>query len=141
MSVVITKEDTKKEGIMLLSDLKNTLNFLEDFEGLEDSIKKIKEDLIIAENVAMYFQAKRENKQEFNSCSWFDKYQSYVMNKTEDAREKLLEAIPSSVSFSPDLESIEKIFLMLDFEMELNEDLYYDVKRFLCKNFLLIDLK
>ena len=141
MSVVITKEDTKKEGIMLLSDLKNTLNFLEDFEGLEDSIKKIKEDLIIAENVAMYFQAKRENKQEFYSCSWFDKYQSYVMNKTEDAREKLLEAIPSSVSFSPDLESIEKIFLMLDFEMELNEDLYYDIKRFLCKNFLLIGLK
>ena len=141
MSVVITKEDTKKEGIMLLSDLKNTLNFLEDFEGLEDSIKKIKEDLIIAENVAKYFQAKRENKQEFNSCSWFDKYQSYVMNKTEDAREKLLEAIPSSVSFSPDLESIEKIFLMLDFEMELNEDLYYDIKRFLCKNFLLIGLK
>ena len=141
MSVVITKEDTKKEGIMPFSDLKNTLNFLEDFEGLEDSIKKIKEDLIIAENVAMYFQAKRENKQEFNSCSWFDKYQSYVMNKTEDAREKLLEAIPSSVSFSPDLESIEKIFLMLDFEMELNEDLYYDIKRFLCKNFLLIGLK
>ena len=141
MSVVITKEDTKKEGIMLLSDLKNTLKVLEDFEGLEDSIKKIKEDLIIAENVAMYFQAKRENKQEFYSCSWFDKYQSYVMNETEDAREKLLEAIPSSVSFSPDLESIEKIFLMLDFEMELNEDLYYDIKRFLCKNFLLIGLK
>ena len=141
MSVVITKEDTKKEGIMLLSDLKNTLKVLEDFEGLEDSIKKIKEDLIIAENVAMYFQAKRENRQEFNSCSWFDKYQSYVMNKTEDAREKLLEAIPSSVSFSPDLESIEKIFLMLDFEMELNEDLHYDIKRFLCKNFLLIGLK
>ena len=89
----------------------------------------------------MYFQVKRENKQEFNSCRWFDKYQSYVMNKTEDAREKLLEAIPSSVSFSPDLESIEKIFLMLDFEMELNEDLYYDIKRFLCKNFLLIGLK
>ena len=63
------------------------------------------------------------------------------MNKTEDAREKLLEAIPSSVSFSPDLESIEKILLMLDFEMELNEDLYYDIKRFLCKNFLLIGLK
>ena len=141
MSVVITKEDTKKEGIMLLSDLKNTLKVLEDFEGLEDSIKKIKEDLIIAENVAMYFQAKRENKQEFNSCSWFDKYQSYVMNKTEDAREKLLEAIPSSVSFSPDLESIEKIFLMLDFEMELNEDLYYDIKRFLCKTFLLIGVE
>ena len=141
MSVVITKEGTKKEGIMLLSDLKNTLKVLEDFEGLEDSIKKIKEDLIKAENVAMYFQAKRENKQEFYSCSWFDKYQSYVMNKTEDAREKLLEAIPSSVSFSPDLESIEKIFLMLDFEMELNEDLYYDIKRFLCKNFLLIGLK
>ena len=137
MSVVITKEDTKKEGIMPFSDLKNTLNFLEDFEGLEDSIKKIKEDLIIAENVAMYFQAKRENKQEFNSCSWFDKYQSYVMNKTEDAREKLLEAIPSSVSFSPDLESIEKIFLMLDFEMELNEDLYYDIniKGFYVKTF------
>ena len=89
----------------------------------------------------MYFQAKRENKQEFYSCSWFDKYQSYVMNKTEDAREKLLEAIPSSVSFSPDLESIEKIFLMLDFEMELNEDLYYDIKRFLCKNFLLIGVE
>ena len=141
MSVVITKEDTKKEGIMLLSDLKNTLKVLEDFEGLEDSIKKIKEDLIIAENVAMYFQAKRENKQEFYSCSWFDKYQSYVMNKTEDAREKLLEAIPSCVSFSPDLESIEKIFLMLDFEMELNEDLYYDIKRFLCKNFLLIGVE
>ena len=65
MSVVITKEDTKKEGIMLLSDLKNTLKALEDFEGLEDSIKKIKEDLIIAENVAMYFQAKRENKKVF----------------------------------------------------------------------------
>ena len=141
MSVVITKEDTKKEGIMLLSDLRNTLKALEDFKDFEDLIKKTKEDLRIAENVAMYFQAKRENKQEFYSCSWFDKYQSYVTNKTEDAREKLLEAIPSSVSLSPDLESIEKIFLMLDFEMELNEDLYYDIKRFLCKNFLLIGLK
>ena len=50
---------------MLLSDLKNTLKVLEDFEGLEDSIKKIKEDLIIAENVAMYFQVKRENKKVF----------------------------------------------------------------------------
>ena len=141
MSVVVTKEDTKKEGIMLLSDLRNTLKALEDFKDFEDLIKKTKEDLRIAENVAMYFQAKRENKQEFYSCSWFDKYQSYVMNKTEDARENLLEAIPSSVSFSPDLESIEKIFLMLDFKMELNEDLYYDIKRFLCKNFLLIGLK
>ena len=141
MSVVITKEDTKKEGIMLLSDLGNTLKALEDFKDFEDLIKKTKEDLRIAENVAMYFQAKRENKQEFYSCSWFDKYQSYVTNKTEDAREKLLEAIPSSVSFSADLESIEKIFLMLDFEMELNEDLYYDIKTFLCKNVLLIVLK
>ena len=107
MSVDITKEDTKKEGIMFLSDLRNTLKALEDFKDFEDLIKKTKEDLRIAENVAMYLQAKRENKQDFNSCSWFDKYQSYVMNKTEDAREKLLEAIPSSVSFSPDLESIE----------------------------------
>ena len=141
MSVVITKEDTKKEGIKLLSDLRVFIKDLENSKDFEDLIKKTKEDLRIAENVAMYFQAKRENKQEFNSCSWFDKYQSYVMNKTEDAREKLLEAIPSSVSFSPDFESIEKIFLMLDFEMELNEDLYYDIKRFLCKNFLLIGLK
>ena len=138
MSVVITEEDTKKEGIKLLSDLRV---FIKDLENCKDLIKKTKEDLRIAENVAMYFQAKQENKQEFNSCSWFDKYQSYAMNKTEDAREKLLEAIPSSVSFSPDLEIIEKIFLMLDFEMELNEDLYYDIKRFLCKNFLLIGLK
>ena len=137
MSLVITKEDTKQEGIMLLSNLRDTLKALEDFEGLEDLIKKTKEDIRTAENVAMYLQAKRENKQDFNSCSWFDKYQSYVMNKTEDAREKLLEAI----SFSPDLESIEKIFLMLDFEMEINEDLYYDIKRFLCKNFLLIGVK
>ena len=141
MSVVITKEDTKKEGIKLLSDLRVFIKDLENSKDFEDLIKKTKEDLRIAENVAMYFQAKRENKQEFNSCTWFDKYQSYVMNKTEDAREKLLEAIPSSVSFSPDFESIEKIFLMLDFEVELNEDLYYDIKRFLCKNFLLIGLK
>ena len=141
MSVVITKEDTKLEGIKLLSELRNTLKELEDFKDFEDLIKKTKEDLRIAENVAMYLQAKRENKQDFNSCSWFDKYQSYVMNKTEDAREKLLEAIPSSVSFSPDLESIAKIFLILDFEMELNEDLYYDIKRFLCKDFLLIGVK
>ena len=141
MSVVITKEDTKKEGIKLLSDLRVFIKDLENSKDFEDLIKKTKEDLRIAENVAMYFQAKRENKQEFNSCTWFDKYESYVMNKTEDAREKLLEAIPSSVSFSPDFESIEKIFLMLDFEMELNEDLYYDIKRFLCKNFLLIGLK
>lgn len=141
MSVVITKEDTKKEGIKLLSDLRVFFKDLENSKDFEDLIKKTKEDLRIAENVAMYFQAKRENKQEFNSCTWFDKYQSYVMNKTEDAREKLLEAIPSSVSFSPDFESIETIFLMLDFEMELNEDLYYDIKRFLCKNFLLIGLK
>ena len=86
MSVVITEEDTKKEGIKLLSDLRV---FIKDLENSKDLIKKTKEDLRIAENVAMYFQAKQENKQEFNSCSWFDKYQSYVMNKTEDAREKL----------------------------------------------------
>ena len=59
MSVVITKEDTKKEGIMLLSDLRNTLKALEDFKDFEDLIKKTKEDLRIAENVAMYLQAKK----------------------------------------------------------------------------------
>ena len=46
---------------------------------------------------------KRENKQNFTSCSWFGKYQSYVLNKKEDerkvAREELLEAILSSVFF------------------------------------------
>ena len=45
MSVVITKEDTKKEGIMLLSDLRNTLKALEDFKDLEDLIKKQKRTL------------------------------------------------------------------------------------------------
>ena len=59
MSVVITKEDTKQEGIMLLSDLRDTLKALEDFEGLEDLIKKTKEDLRIAENVAMYLQKRK----------------------------------------------------------------------------------
>ena len=62
MSVVITEEDTKKEGIKLLSDLRV---FIKDLENSKDLIKKTKEDLRIAENVAMYFQAKRENKKVF----------------------------------------------------------------------------
>ena len=62
MSVVITKEDTKKEGIKLLSDLRV---FIKDLENSKDLIKKTKEDLRIAENVAMYSKQKEKINKSF----------------------------------------------------------------------------
>ena len=62
MSVVISKEDTKKEGIKLLSDLRV---FIKDLENSKDLIKKTKEDLRIAENVAMYSKQKEKINKSF----------------------------------------------------------------------------
>ena len=40
--LLLLKKIQKKEGIMLLSDLRNTLKALEDFKDFEDLIKKNK---------------------------------------------------------------------------------------------------
>ena len=56
----------------------------------------------------------------------------YNENKLEDMKTRLVETAPSGF-FKPDLESIVRIFELVDIDYEFDEDLCYDVKKFLKK--------
>ena len=63
----ITRKELKKEGEKLIDNLKDGLDEYKDFfrirnclKSLFKPIKRMKEDLNIAESVAMYEQLKRE---------------------------------------------------------------------------------
>ena len=92
----------------------------------------MKEDLNIAESVAIHEQLKREGKPIGDTYLWYDKYLDYIRDKTEDKKQRLLDTA-SSGFFRPDLKSIARIFELVDIDVELFEDLYFDVKRFLLK--------
>ena len=138
MSLVITKESLKREGELLLERLRDLIGEFKDFfrislsDSFFEGIKELKEDLDIAESVAIYEQLEREGKPLGNSTFWFHRYENYIKDKTKDNKDKLIRRGPSGF-FKPDLESIARILELVDIEMEIDEDLYFDIKYFLEK--------
>ena len=112
----------------------------------------MKNDLIIAESVALHEQLKREGKPVGATLIWYDKYINYLNLKSkyskhcnnfverEDIKDfrdelkniktNLVETAPSG-SVRPDFKSIVRILDFIHIEMEFDEDLYFDVKIFL----------
>ena len=138
MSLVISKDSLKEEGESLLCQLRDSLNQFKDIFRLNlsdsffESIKKMKEDLNIAESVAIHEQLEREDKPLGGTIFWYHDYEEYTEDKSKDKKTRLVETAPSRF-FKPDLESIARIFELVNIDMEFDEDLRYDVKNFLKK--------
>ena len=136
VSVTISEGSLKVDAELLLERLRNTVKEFKDFFRLNlpqsffEAVKNLKEDLNIAESVAMCEQLKREGKP-IN----IQNEEEEQRNKKEERRnkkEKLLNTAPSGF-FKPDLKSIVRIFDLIDLDMEINEDLCYDIKHFIKK--------
>ena len=133
--LTISEEVLKREGEKLIDQLKNSLDDYEDLfrmksffcDSFYESIKRMKEDLNIAESVAMYEQLKREGKPLGENLHWYYDYEEYKKDKTEDKKSRLVDTAPSGF-FRPDFESIFRILDLVDIEMEIFEDLYFDVR-------------
>ena len=138
MSVVISKESLKEEGKSLLKQLRGLLKEFEDIFRMDyddeffKTIKKIKENLKIAESIAICEQIKREGKPTGDTYYWYNDYLAYKIIKTKDKKDKLLLKAPKG-DFCPDLESIVRILELVNLYMEISEDLYFDVINFLKK--------
>ena len=133
VSLTISEEVLKREGEELIDQLKNSLDEYEDLFRMRsfcssffETIKRMKEDLNIAESVAMYEQLKREGKPLGENFHWYHYYKEYKKDKTEDKKTRLVDTAPSGF-FRPDFESIFRILDLVDIEMEIFEDLYFDV--------------
>ena len=135
MTLVISKENLKKEGESLLIQLRDSLEEFKDFFRLNfsdsffESIKEMKEDLNIAESVAIHEQLEREGKPVGDTIFWYHNYEEYTKDKSKDKKTRLIETAPSGF-FRPDLESIVRIIELVKVDTEFNEDLYFDVKYF-----------
>ena len=147
MSLTITKELLKKEGEELIDKLKDGLNEYKDFFRMRryfnsffEPIKRMKEDLNIAESLAMFEQLQREGKPLGEYFSWHFKYENYKKDKTADKKTSLVNTAPSGF-FIPDFESIFRILGLVDIEMDIFEDLYFDIKNVLEKYRIYKDLK
>ena len=136
VSVTISEGSLKVDAELLLERLRNTVKEFKDFFRLNlpqsffEAVKNLKEDLNIAESVAMCEQLKREDKP-IN----IQNEEEEQRNKKEERRnkkEKLLNTAPSGF-FKPDLKSIVRIFDLIDLDMEINEDLCCDIKHFIKK--------
>ena len=139
VSLTISEEVLKREGEELIDQLKNSLDEYEDLFRMRsfcssffETIKRMKEDLNIAESVAMYEQLKREGKPLGENLHWYHYYEEYKKDKTEDKKTRLVNTAPSGF-FRPDFESIFRILDLVDIEMEIFEDLYFDVRLVLKK--------
>lgn len=97
-----------------------------------ETINKIKENLKLAESVAICEQIKREGKPDGDTYHWYNDYLAYRIIKTKDKKDKLLSKAPKGF-FCPDLESIARILDWINLDMEIDEDLYFDVANFLKK--------
>ena len=97
-----------------------------------ETINKIKENLKLAESVAICEQIKREGKPDGDTYHWYNDYLAYRIIKTKDKKDKLLSKAPKG-SFCPDLKSIVRILELVNLDMEIDEDLYFDVINFLKK--------
>ena len=138
MSFVISKESLKEEGKSLLKQLRGLLKEFEDIfrmdydEAFFETINKIKENLKLAESVAICEQIKREGKPDGDTYHWYNDYLAYRIIKTKDEKDKLLSKAPKGF-FCPDLESIARILDLINLDMETDEDLFFDVSNFLKK--------
>ena len=134
VSLTISEEVLKKEGGKLIDQLKNSLDEFKDLFRMTsfctsyfETIKRMKEDLNIAESVAMYEQLKREGKPLGENLHWYHYYEEYKKDKTEDKKTRLVNTAPSGF-FRPDFESIFRILDLVDIDMEIFEDSYFDVR-------------
>ena len=134
MSLTISEEVLKKEGGKLIDQLKNSLDEFKDLFRMTsfcssyfETIKRMKEDLNIPESVAMYEQLKREGKLLGENLHRYHYYEEYKKDKTEDKKTRLVNTAPSGF-FRPDFESIFRILDLVDIDMEIFEDLYFDVR-------------
>ena len=137
VSLTISEEVLKREGGELIDHLKNSLDEFQDIFRMKsfsnscfEKIKRMKEDLNIAESVAMYEQLKREGKPLGENLDWYHYYEEYKKDKTEDKKTRLVNTAPSGF-FRPDFESIFRILELVD--IEIFEDLYFDVRLILKK--------
>ena len=76
------------------------------FSSFFEPIKRMKEDLNIAESVAMYKQLEREGKPIGEYLFWYHDYEEYEKDKTEDKKTNLVNTAPSGF-----LDLILKVFL------------------------------
>ena len=97
-----------------------------------ETINKIKENLKLAESVAICEQIKREGKPDGDTYHWYNAYLAYRIIKTKDKKDKLLSKAPKG-NFCRDLESIARILELVNLDMEISEDLYFGVIGFLKK--------
>ena len=156
MSFVNLKLALQKEGEKLLENLRDLLNktLTDQFrsslgESFYEAINQYKDELVIAESVALH-----EQKPTNESCIWFKDYEKYnklkkiISNHKKEnfvdfeddlkdfdselgkIKNKLVINYPSG-GVNPSLESIVRIFELVDLEMELDEDLYFEIKTFL----------
>ena len=139
VSLTISEEVLKREGEELTDQLKNSLDEFKDLFRMTsfcssyfETIKRMKEDLNIAESVATYEQLKREGKPLGENLHWYHYYEEYKEDKTEDKKTRLVDTAPSGF-FRPDFESISRILDLVDIDMEIFEDLYFDVRLVLKK--------
>ena len=158
MSFDTVKSNLEKEGASLLSQLKEELSedldlFRSNFSvSFIDEILTMRHKLIIAESIALHEQLQREGKPTGATSIWNDKYENYLRLEQkyrdhssyfidkEDIKDfkdelnyiknNILETAPSG-SVRPDLKSTVRILDFVRLEMELDEDLYFDVKTFL----------
>ena len=146
MTLVISKENLKKEGESLLHQLRGSLNEFKDFFRLNfsdsffESIKEMKDDLNIAESVAIHEQLEREGKPLGGTIFWYHNYEEYTKDKSQDKKTRLVKTAPSGF-FKPDLESIARIVELVNIDFQFDGDLHYDVKMFLKKYEMYQDLK
>ena len=110
---------------------------------------KYRDDLVIAESVALH-----EPKPTNATCIWFKNYEKYIKLKkiiSDHKKENFLEFEEDLEDFcdelekikyklvvdcplgnvKPSLESIVRIFELVDIDMEIDEDLYFYIKTFL----------
>ena len=156
MTFATVKFNLEKEGKNLLEKLRDLLNdtFTDEFRSclshsFYEAVRQYKDELVIAESVALHKQ-----KPTNESCIWFEDYEKYIKLKKiisdhkkenfeyfEDdlkdfdselgkIKDKLVINYPSG-GVNPSLESIVRIFELVDVEMELNEDLYFYIQTFL----------
>ena len=156
MSFDTVKTNLEKEGKSLLEKLRRTLNssFKDEFrsclsESFFDDVRKYRDELVIAESVALH-----EQKPTNATCIWFKYYEKYIKLKKiisdhkkenfEEFEEDLedfddeLEKIKYKLvvdyplgNVKPSLESIVRIFELVNVDMEIDEDLNFYIKTFL----------
>ena len=136
-----SEEEKLKKAWLLLDKLRSEIddNYKDFFRScylskdLYYTVKRLKEDLNIAESLAIIKQKKRQKEEKvehYSNVVWELDYKSYSKTKSPTIRQKLL-SNHIVAFFLPDLESIMFIIKFLYKRDELlifDEDLYFDFK-------------